>query len=153
MQVPKFDGPPRLLWPRRTHWRNRLVLGHLQWRKAAVRRRGSDLAMCAYLTQPYAMNDGARRTDHFSSPTACSSTMRSSSACTNGGSTTGAWPRSAPADCSGPAPGWRSCSSTSKPGELVLVPGCGSSTGPSPPSLEELVAPNSPGRTAIPGRC
>ena len=63
------------------------------------------------------------------------------------------WALLAPADCSGPAPGWRSCSSTSTPGELVLVPGCGSSTGPSPPSLEERAAPDSPGTTAISARC
>ena len=106
--VPRFDGPPRLPWPKKKAvgksmlaLQNRnpsracfcLPLGHLQWRNAAVRRRGSDRAICAYLKQPNAMTQGARRTDHLSSPTACSSTMRSSNACTNGGSTTGAWPR------------------------------------------------------------
>ena len=58
-----------------------------------MRRRGSDRAMCAYLKQPNAMTQGASKTDHLSSPTACISTMRSSKACTSGGSTTGACPR------------------------------------------------------------
>ena len=58
-----------------------------------MRRRGSDRDICAYLKQPNAMTQGARRTDHLSSPTACSSMMRSSKACTKGGSTTGACPR------------------------------------------------------------
>ena len=70
-----------------------LPLGHLQWRNAAVRRRGSDRAICAYLKQPYAMTQRAKRIDHLSSPTACNSTLRSSKACNSGGSTTGAWPR------------------------------------------------------------
>ena len=137
-----------------------LPLGHLQWRKAAVRRRGSDRAVCAYLKQPNAMTQGARRTVHLSSPTACSSTMRSSNACTMeapppvlGHAAQLPWVWLALADCSGPAPGSRSCSSTSRPGVLCLVPEYGSSTGPSPPYLEERVAPDSPGRLSAPARC
>ena len=61
--------------------------------KSNPSRPGSDLAICAKRKQPNALTRGARRTVHFSSPTACSSVMRSSRARTTGGSTTGAWPR------------------------------------------------------------
>ena len=44
-------------------------------------------------------------------------------------------------------------SSTSMPGVLKLAPEYGSDTGPGPPSLEERVAPDSPGRLSAPTRC
>ena len=118
-----------------------------------MRRRGSDRAVCAYLKQPNAMAQGARRTDRLSSPTACSSTMRSSNACTKGGSTTGAWPRCPVAlGVVGTCRLLRSSSWLAflfihfKAWSALAVPERGSGTGPSPPSLEERVAPDSPGR-------